>query len=90
MLLREAGGIVTNVDGTPYDPFTPDALASNGPLHQALLDVFKKACRQTVGLRWRSPERSEDELAVLSAFVLAVLWAYAATLCCMHLVRLPC
>ena len=33
VLIQEAGGIVTNVDGTAYDPFTPDALASNGPLH---------------------------------------------------------
>ena len=41
VLIREAGGIVTNVDGSPYDPFTSDALASNGPLHPALLDIFK-------------------------------------------------
>ena len=36
VILAEAGGIITNVDGSPYDPFTPDALASNGPLHAAL------------------------------------------------------
>ena len=28
VLVREAGGIVTNVDGTAYDPYTPDALAT--------------------------------------------------------------
>ena len=39
-LVREAGGVVTNVDGSPYDPYTPDALASNGPLHPALLAAF--------------------------------------------------
>jgi myo-inositol-1(or 4)-monophosphatase len=37
VLVREAGGVVTNVDGSPYDPYTPDALASNGPLHAVLV-----------------------------------------------------
>jgi myo-inositol-1(or 4)-monophosphatase len=41
VLIREAGGTLTNVDGTPYDPFTPDALASNGPLHPILLATFR-------------------------------------------------
>jgi myo-inositol-1(or 4)-monophosphatase len=40
VLVREAGGTVTNVDGTAYDPYTPDALASNGPLHSVLLKCF--------------------------------------------------
>ncbi len=42
VLVREAGGIVTNVDGSTYDPFTPDALASNGPLHPILLDALRQ------------------------------------------------
>jgi myo-inositol-1(or 4)-monophosphatase len=41
VLVREAGGLVTNVDGTPFDPFTPDGLASNGPLHPALLEELR-------------------------------------------------
>lgn len=41
VIIREAGGLVTNIDGSSYDPYTPDALASNGPLHPALLDIFK-------------------------------------------------
>jgi myo-inositol-1(or 4)-monophosphatase len=41
VILTEAGGLLTNVDGTPYDPFSPDALASNGPLHPALLTEMK-------------------------------------------------
>jgi myo-inositol-1(or 4)-monophosphatase len=36
-LVREAGGIVTRVDGSPFDAFAPDGLASNGPLHPLLL-----------------------------------------------------
>jgi len=42
VLLREAGGMITNVDGSEYDPYTPDALASNGPLHPLLLEQFRK------------------------------------------------
>src|SRR6516165_1790384 len=30
VVVREAGGVLTNVDGTPYDPYTPDAVVSNG------------------------------------------------------------
>ena len=41
VLLREAGGMITNVDGSEYDPYTPDALASNGPLHPLLLKQFR-------------------------------------------------
>jgi myo-inositol-1(or 4)-monophosphatase len=41
VLLREAGGTITNIDGSPYDPYTPDALASNGPLHPVLLECLR-------------------------------------------------
>jgi myo-inositol-1(or 4)-monophosphatase len=42
VLVREAGGVITNVDGSPYDPYTPDALATNGPIHSPLVDIFRK------------------------------------------------
>src|SRR5579884_3916838 len=42
VLIEEAGGRITNVDGSPYDPYTPDALASNGPLHPAFLAAFRE------------------------------------------------
>jgi myo-inositol-1(or 4)-monophosphatase len=41
VLVREAGGVVSNVDGTPFDPYTPDGLASNGPLHPVLLEALR-------------------------------------------------
>jgi fructose-1,6-bisphosphatase/inositol monophosphatase family enzyme len=41
VLVREAGGSVTNIDGTPLDPYTPDALASNSPLHPLLLEALR-------------------------------------------------
>jgi myo-inositol-1(or 4)-monophosphatase len=42
VVVREAGGVLTDTDGSPYDPYTPDALASNGPLHPALLDALRR------------------------------------------------
>src|SRR5262245_33829029 len=42
VLVREAGGALTNVDGSPYDPYTPDALASNGLLQAVLLEHFRR------------------------------------------------
>jgi myo-inositol-1(or 4)-monophosphatase len=41
VLVREAGGVVTNVDGSPFDPYTPDGVASNGPLHPLLLEALR-------------------------------------------------
>ncbi len=41
VLVREAGGVVSNIDGAAYDPYTPDALATNGPLHPALVEIFR-------------------------------------------------
>jgi myo-inositol-1(or 4)-monophosphatase len=41
VLVREAGGVISDVDGSPYDPYTPDALASNGPLHPTLLECLR-------------------------------------------------
>ncbi len=42
VILREAGGVITNVDGSSYDPYTQDALASNGPLHPLLVEIFRR------------------------------------------------
>lgn len=48
VLIREAGGLVTNVDGSAFDPFTPDAVASNGPLHPVLLAHLRNNPRAPV------------------------------------------
>ncbi len=42
VLVREAGGVLTNTDGSAYDPYTPDALGSNGLLHPALLQAMRE------------------------------------------------
>jgi myo-inositol-1(or 4)-monophosphatase len=41
VLVREAGGIITDIDGSEYDPYTADGLASNGPLQAALLECLR-------------------------------------------------
>jgi myo-inositol-1(or 4)-monophosphatase len=40
VLVREAGGTITNADGSPFNPYTPDAVASNGPLHAIMLECL--------------------------------------------------
>jgi myo-inositol-1(or 4)-monophosphatase len=42
VLIREAGGVVTNADGSAFDPFRPDAVASNGPLHPLLVECLRR------------------------------------------------
>src|SRR5205807_9708384 len=37
VLIREAGGVVTGLDGGAYDHHAGPCLASNGPLHAALV-----------------------------------------------------
>ncbi len=41
LLVREAGGGVTDLFGAPHDLSSPHVLASNGTLHQAMMTVFK-------------------------------------------------
>jgi myo-inositol-1(or 4)-monophosphatase len=40
VLIREAGGTITTTTGQPFDPFRPDTLASDGPLHPVMLAAF--------------------------------------------------
>jgi myo-inositol-1(or 4)-monophosphatase len=42
VLIREAGGIVTHVDGSSFDPFRPDGVASNGSLHPLLVECLRR------------------------------------------------
>src|SRR5436309_3530785 len=42
VLIQEAGGKLSNLDGSLYDPYSPDALVSNGPLHPVLLEQFRR------------------------------------------------
>lgn len=40
ILVREAGGLVTSLDGSPWRPGTPAVVASNGRIHEELLTQF--------------------------------------------------
>jgi myo-inositol-1(or 4)-monophosphatase len=42
VLIQEAGGLVTNIDGSAYDAFAADALATNGTLHPRMVDIFRQ------------------------------------------------
>lgn len=41
LLVQEAGGIVTQVNGDPFDPYGRGILASNGHIHAEMLAVLK-------------------------------------------------
>ncbi len=42
LFVEEAGGKVTDFSGKPFNPFKKECLASNGIIHNQLLDVIKK------------------------------------------------
>ena len=41
LIVREAGGEVTGMDGSPFDPVAAHLVASNGGIHEAMLDVIR-------------------------------------------------
>lgn len=41
LLVTEAGGTITCLNGTPYNPYIPEVLASNGLIHSELLAILK-------------------------------------------------
>jgi myo-inositol-1(or 4)-monophosphatase len=41
LIVEEAGGKVTNFDGDPYSPYQPGIIATNGVLHEELMQVVK-------------------------------------------------
>ena len=45
LLLKEAGGTATRLDGSAYDIGQPDILASNGRIHEQMIAVIGRAGR---------------------------------------------
>jgi myo-inositol-1(or 4)-monophosphatase len=43
LILHEAGGVSSRLDGGPYDIHQPDLLASNGLIHQRMVEVLRDA-----------------------------------------------
>jgi len=52
LIVREAGGVVTGTDGAPVDMTAPHLVASNGLIHDGMLQVIRDARTK--------PERSAD------------------------------
>ena len=47
LIVEEAGGRITGMDGSQFDPVAAHLVASNGQIHEAMLDVIKRAPQQT-------------------------------------------
>jgi myo-inositol-1(or 4)-monophosphatase len=47
LIVEEAGGRITGMDGSRFDPAAAHLVASNGQIHEAMLDVIKRALQQT-------------------------------------------
>ena len=43
LIAEEAGGRITGMDGTPFDPAAAHLVASNGRIHEAMLQVIAGA-----------------------------------------------
>ena len=47
LIVEEAGGRITGMDGSPFDPAAAHLVASNGRIHEAMLQVIKRAKAKT-------------------------------------------
>ena len=47
LIVEEAGGRITGMDGSQFDPAAAHLVASNGQIHEGMLDVIKRAPQQT-------------------------------------------
>jgi myo-inositol-1(or 4)-monophosphatase len=48
LVVRESGGTVTDFTGGPFDPFGQQTLASNGCIHEAMIDVLRARLEQAL------------------------------------------
>jgi len=49
LIVTEAGGRVTGMDGSPFDPVAAHLVASNGHVHDQMLDVIREYRRNQAG-----------------------------------------
>ena len=42
LLVEEAGGTISNFDGKPFSSFVPELLASNGLIHQEMVEILNE------------------------------------------------
>jgi len=43
LIIQEAGGQVTGMDGSPFNAFAGHIVASNGRVHESILEVIRRA-----------------------------------------------
>jgi myo-inositol-1(or 4)-monophosphatase len=48
LIVREAGGMVTDFNGGAFDPFGQQTLASNGRIHQPMVNVLRERMARTL------------------------------------------
>lgn len=48
LIIREAGGMVTDFNGGPFDLFGQQTLASNGRIHEAMVEVLQARLQRTL------------------------------------------
>jgi myo-inositol-1(or 4)-monophosphatase len=41
VIVKEAGGAISTFEGAPFSPYADTLVASNGPLHQAMLEITR-------------------------------------------------
>ncbi len=51
LIVKEAGGMVSDFEGNSFDPFHLEVVASNGHIHKEMLNVLKKGKRPTTELK---------------------------------------
>jgi len=51
LIVKEAGGKVTDFDGRNFDPYGMEIVASNGLIHESILKVLRKGRRPTIESR---------------------------------------
>jgi len=49
LVVREAGGRVTDFSARPFSPYHPEVLATNGLIHEDMLRVLKLPDKKTAG-----------------------------------------
>jgi myo-inositol-1(or 4)-monophosphatase len=47
LMVKESGGIISNMSGSSWDIYSPNVLASNGLIHDQMINVFKTSLRMS-------------------------------------------
>ncbi len=63
LMVKEAGGKVTDITGKPFDLMAENALASNGKIHPRIFEILKKGNDEKVWLaQWAEKTKSKQKI----------------------------